>query len=141
MAHEHAGMSNCLLHTTACLLLQGDALSVQIGLLEKAQDLYARAYDIQTAKLRPEHPEVAHTMNYTAGLLKAMGKYSDAESVYRAVSLSPSCRAYVCRHCHLYVNTRMSARMAERSALHLSRSSGLFDIAERLPLPQCLLPC
>lgn len=55
-------------------------------MLEKAQDLYARAYDIQTAKLGPEHPDVACTMNHTAGLLKAMGKYSDAESVYRAVS-------------------------------------------------------
>ena len=63
------------------------SLALQIGLLEKAQDLYARAYDIQTAKLGPEHPEVAYTMNYTAGLLKAMGKFSDAESVYRAVRL------------------------------------------------------
>ena len=63
---------------------------MQIGLLEKSQDLYARAYDIQTAKLGPEHPDVAYTMNHTAGLLKAMGKYSDAESVYRAVSCNLS---------------------------------------------------
>ena len=59
----------------------------QVGLLEKSQDMYARAYDIQSAKLGPEHPEVAITMNHTAGLLKVMGKYGDAESVYRAVSL------------------------------------------------------
>lgn len=57
-----------------------------MGLLERAQDMYARAYDIQAAKLGPEHPEVASTMNHTAGLLKVMGKFSDAESVYRAVS-------------------------------------------------------
>ena len=50
--------------------------------------MYARAYDIQSAKLGPEHPEVANTMNHTAGLLKVMGKFGDAESVYRAVSLS-----------------------------------------------------
>lgn len=73
----------CLVDCAAKVYPCGRCL--QTGLLEKAQDLYARAYDIQTAKLGPEHPEVAHTMNHTAGLLKAMGKYSDAESVYRAV--------------------------------------------------------
>lgn len=51
-----------------------------------AQDLYARAYDIQTSKLGPENKEVATTMNNTAGLLKAMGKLADAEVVYRTVS-------------------------------------------------------
>jgi hypothetical protein len=59
----------------------------QVGLLEKSQDLYARAYDIQSAKLGPEHPDVAYTMNHTAGLLKVMGKFGDAESVYRAVGI------------------------------------------------------
>jgi hypothetical protein len=62
-------------------------VNLQVGLLEKSQDMYARAYDIQSTKLGPEHPDVAHTMNHTAGLLKVMGKYGDAESVYRAVSL------------------------------------------------------
>jgi len=57
----------------------------QVGLLEKSQDMYARAYDIQSAKLGPEHADVAYTMNHTAGLLKVMGKFGDAESVYRAV--------------------------------------------------------
>ena len=52
-----------------------------------AQDLYARAYDIQSSKLGPEDKEVATTMNNTAGLLKAMGKLADAEVVYRTVSL------------------------------------------------------
>lgn len=51
-----------------------------------AQDLYARAYDIQSSKLGPEDKEVATTMNNTAGLLKAMGKLADAEVVYRTVS-------------------------------------------------------
>ena len=50
-----------------------------------AQDLYARAYDIQSSKLGPEDKEVATTMNNTAGLLKAMGKLADAEVVYRTV--------------------------------------------------------
>ena len=50
--------------------------------------MYARAYDIQAAKLGPEHADVAVTMNNTAGLLKAMGKFNDAESVYRAVGSS-----------------------------------------------------
>ena len=63
----------------------------QVGLLEKAQDMYARAYDIQSAKLGPEHPDVASTMNHTAGLLKVMGKFGDAESVYRTVC--PACPA------------------------------------------------
>ena len=54
-----------------------------------AQDLYARAYDIQSSKLGPEDKEVATTMNNTAGLLKAMGKLADAEVVYRTVS--PTC--------------------------------------------------
>lgn len=62
---------------------------MQVGLLEKAQDMYASAYDIQASKLGPEHPEVASTMNHTAGLLKVMGKLSDAEAVYRAVRLPP----------------------------------------------------
>ena len=55
-----------------------------------AQDLYARAYDIQSSKLGPEDKEVATTMNNTAGLLKAMGKLADAEVVYRTVSLFAS---------------------------------------------------
>eukprot|EP00891_Asterochloris_glomerata_P006867 jgi/Astpho2/6867/Aster-06539 len=50
---------------------------------QQAQDLYARAYDIQSSKLGPEHQEVATTMNNTAGLLKTMGKLEDAEVVYR----------------------------------------------------------
>ena len=53
---------------------------------QQAQDLYARAYDIQSSKLGPEHQEVATTMNNTAGLLKTMGKLEDAEVVYRTVS-------------------------------------------------------
>jgi len=55
-----------------------------------AQDLYARAYDIQSSKLGPEDKEVATTMNNTAGLLKAMGKLADAEVVYRTVSIPMS---------------------------------------------------
>lgn len=53
-----------------------------------AQDLYARAYDIQSSKLGPEDKEVVTTMNNTAGLLKAMGKLADAEVVYRTVGYS-----------------------------------------------------
>ena len=56
---------------------------------QQAQDLYARAYDIQSSKLGPEHQEVATTMNNTAGLLKTMGKLEDAEVVYRTVSGMP----------------------------------------------------
>lgn len=51
-----------------------------------AQDLYARAYDIQVSMLGPDHQEVATTMNNTAGLLRGMGKLTDAEVVYRTVS-------------------------------------------------------
>ena len=71
-----------------CLFLMRKitAIVLQLDLLEKGQDMYARAYDIQAAKLGSEHPDVAATMNNTAGLLKAMGKLADAEAVYRAVS-------------------------------------------------------
>lgn len=62
-----------------------------------AQDLYARAYDIQSSKLGPEDKEVATTMNNTAGLLKAMGKLADAEVVYRTVR--PSCYVDMAASC------------------------------------------
>jgi len=75
-----------------CCLSQhffGTGLAVVLFRLHQyqgAQDLYARAYDIQSSKLGPEDKEVATTMNNTAGLLKAMGKLADAEVVYRTVS-------------------------------------------------------
>lgn len=61
-----------------------------------AQDLYARAYDIQSSKLGPEDKEVATTMNNTAGLLKAMGKLADAEVVYRTVSTPTRVAVVLC---------------------------------------------
>lgn len=57
----------------------------KLGNYEAAQDLYARAYEIQCSTLGPEHAEVAGTMNSIAGLLKTMGKVKDAELVYRTV--------------------------------------------------------
>lgn len=35
-----------------------------------------------------QHPDIATTMANTAGLLKAMGKHAEAETVYRTVRLS-----------------------------------------------------
>lgn len=40
----------------------------------------------QVAQLGAKHPDVATTMAATAGLLKALGKLSEAETVYRTVS-------------------------------------------------------
>ena len=85
---ESLQLSGCLCMQLSAVFFKPVILTIllsQVGLLEKAQDMYARAYDIQSAKLGPEHPEVASTMNHTAGLLKVMGKFGDAESVYRTV--------------------------------------------------------
>lgn len=57
----------------------------KLGEYSTSQDLYARAFDIQSVMLGSEHPETATTMNNTAGLLKAMGDYNQAEIVYRTV--------------------------------------------------------
>ena len=72
---------------------------------QQAQDLYARAYDIQSSKLGPEHQEVATTMNNTAGLLKTMGKLEDAEVVYRTVSCS-RCLQQAGWECHRFPRAR-----------------------------------
>lgn len=42
----------------------------------------------QVAQLGSEHPDTATTMANTAGLLKAMGRHADAETVYRTVRFS-----------------------------------------------------
>ena len=39
----------------------------------------------QVMQLGSSHPDVATTMANTAGLLKALGKHSEAETVYRTV--------------------------------------------------------
>lgn len=39
----------------------------------------------QVMQLGSEHPDVATTMANTAGLLKALGKHGEAETVYRTV--------------------------------------------------------
>jgi len=39
----------------------------------------------QVARLGQQHPDVASTLGATAGLLKAMGRTADAETVYRLV--------------------------------------------------------
>ena len=65
----------------------------------------------QVMQLGSEHPDVATTMANTAGLLKALGKHSEAETVYRTVrSLPPQlaapqnpCECCMCttfRRCH-----------------------------------------
>ncbi len=94
MKSQHSQHCSDLLRYYCCILLLitalfGTGLAVVLFRLHQyqgAQDLYARAYDIQSSKLGPEDKEVATTMNNTAGLLKAMGKLADAEVVYRTVS-------------------------------------------------------
>ena len=41
---------------------------------------------MQASQLGMQHPDIATTMANTAGLLKAMGKHAEAETVYRTVS-------------------------------------------------------
>ena len=43
----------------------------------------------QVMQLGSEHPDVATTMANTAGLLKALGKHGEAETVYRTVRSPP----------------------------------------------------
>ena len=62
----------------------------KLGHWKEVQDLFARAYDIQSTHLEPDHADLAATMSHSAGLLKAMSKLGDAEIVYRTVSLSPA---------------------------------------------------
>ena len=63
------------------------------------QDLFARAYDIQSRHLEPDHADLAATMSHSAGLLKAMSKLGDAEIVYRTVrcAVDLSCAQWGCR--------------------------------------------
>lgn len=56
------------------------------GEWDAVQDMFARAYDIQSTQLGADDPELALTMTHSAGLLKAMNKHADAEIVYRTVS-------------------------------------------------------
>lgn len=42
----------------------------------------------QVKHLGQHHPDVATTLAATAGLLKAMGRLADAETVYRLVGLA-----------------------------------------------------
>lgn len=44
----------------------------------------------QVKRLGKHHPDVATTLAATAGLLKAMGRTSDAETVYRLVRAEPN---------------------------------------------------
>ena len=57
----------------------------KLGHWKEVQDLFARAYDIQSTHLEPDHADLAATMSHSAGLLKAMSKLGDAEIVYRTV--------------------------------------------------------
>lgn len=59
----------------------------KLGQYSASQDLYARAFDIQSTLLGNEHADTATTMNNTAGLLKVMGDYNQAEIVYRTVCI------------------------------------------------------
>lgn len=69
----------------------------KLNLWDDVQDLFARAYDIQSTQLGQDNPELALTMSHSAGLLKAMNKDADAETVWRTVShieprfSNPSC--------------------------------------------------
>ncbi len=56
---------------------------------ERRAFLYMR----QVARLGQQHPDVASTLGATAGLLKAMGRTADAETVYRLVRGSAHRRA------------------------------------------------
>ena len=48
----------------------------------------------QVMQLGSDHPDVATTMANTAGLLKALGKHGEAETVYRTVrSPTAACNA------------------------------------------------
>ena len=62
---------------SACLLVG----SSQCRLTFKA----ASSPLVQALQLGTQHPDVAVTMANTAGLLKAMGKHGEAETVYRTV--------------------------------------------------------
>ena len=66
----------------------------KLGRWKEVQDLFARAYDIQSTNLDPDHPDLAATMSHSAGLLKAMSKLGDAEIVYRTVSFCWSTNNY-----------------------------------------------
>ena len=57
----------------------------KLGEWHVVQDLFARAYDIQSTQLGPDHPELTLTMSNSAGLLRAMDKLTDAEIVHRTV--------------------------------------------------------
>jgi hypothetical protein len=46
---------------------------------------------LQVMQLGGSHPAVATTMANTAGLLKALGKHSEAETVYRTVRKHSRC--------------------------------------------------
>ena len=75
----------------ARLLAQGAScaglavVKYKLGHWKEVQDLFARAYDIQSTHLEPDHADLAATMSHSAGLLKAMSKLGDAEIVYRTV--------------------------------------------------------
>jgi hypothetical protein len=56
------------------------------GLGKRKEEYKRRLHALQVAQLGPEHADIATTMANTAGLLKAMGRTADAETVYRTVS-------------------------------------------------------
>ena len=95
VAHQTAivtGKSSGVLNTlhqgrniTVCAGLAN--VKYRLGMWDVVQDLFARAYDIQSTQLGPDHPELALTMSHSAGLLRAMNKLADAEIVYRTVGL------------------------------------------------------
>ena len=56
--------------------------------LELAQDLYARAYDIQASLSGTNDPYIVAILTNIAGLLRTLGRHDDAEVVYQTVCTS-----------------------------------------------------
>lgn len=88
MLHELCA-ADCKPFTSMMTAARDAGLAVvkyKLNLWDEVQDLFARAYDIQSTQLGQDNPELALTMSHSAGLLKAMNKDADAETVWRTVS-------------------------------------------------------
>ena len=112
------------------------------GEWDVVQDLFARAYDIQSTQLGPDHSELALTMSNSAGLLKAMSKLADAEIVYRTVR--PTCYLFHSLPSMCYVKLSfLSSEADEKVLFAIGALATVQDYAAlaRLSVMLGLTPC